>query len=186
MVGWRSRMDWILASAAIGLLALSTACGSGGGFAVQAVAPGGAGAGADGPAALDFTLNDLQGDQVQLSDSAGQVRLIDFWATWCAPCREEVPMLNELQASYGPQGFQILAISDEEADVIRDFVKDHEVEYLNLVGTEEVVEAFGVLGLPAAYLVDGEGRVVESFFGPKPRRVLVEKIESLLAAQAAT
>ena len=95
-------------------------------------------------------------------------------------------MLNELQASYGPQGFQILAISDEEADVIRDFVKDHEVEYLNLVGTEEVVEAFGVLGLPAAYLVDGEGRVVESFLGPKPRRVLVEKIESLLAAQAAS
>jgi thiol-disulfide isomerase/thioredoxin len=180
MVSWRSRMDWILASAVIGLLALSTACGSGGGFAVQAEAAGG------GPTALDFTLNDLQGEQVQLSDSAGQVRLIDFWATWCAPCREEVPMLNELQASYGPQGFQILAISDEEADVIRDFVKDHEVEYLNLLGTEEVVEAFGVLGLPAAYLVDGEGRVVESFLGPKPRRVLVEKIESLLAAQPAT
>jgi thiol-disulfide isomerase/thioredoxin len=175
----------MVASLAIGLLALSTACGSGGEFQVRAGTA--VGETRDGGVAVaDFTLNDLQGVPVQLSDSAGQIRLIDFWATWCAPCREEVPMLNELQASYGSRGFQILAISDEEADVIRDFVEDHEVEYLNLVGTEEVVESFGVLGLPAAYLVDGEGKVVESFLGPKPRRVLVEKIESLLAAQPAT
>ena len=136
--------------------------------------------------APDFTLEALDGREVRLSDSSGKVRLIDFWATWCAPCREEIPMLNELQASYGERGFQILAISDEEEQLIREFVEEHGVEYTNLIGTEEVAEAYGVLGLPAAYLLDGEGRVVESFIGPKPRSVLAKKIEALLDGAPAT
>ena len=89
-------------------------------------------------------------------------------------------MLNELQASYGERGFQIVAIAEEEQKVIQDFVEEYGVEYLNLVGTEDVSEAYGVLGLPAAYLLDAEGRVVDTFLGPKPRRVLVKKIEALL------
>ena len=136
--------------------------------------------------APEFTLRGLDGQEVRLADSAGQVRLVDFWATWCAPCREEIPMLNELQTQYGARGLRILAISDEEAAVIREFVADKDVRYTNLVGTDEVIEAYGVLGLPAAYLIDGEGRVVDSFLGPKPRRVLVEKIESLLEPAPAT
>jgi peroxiredoxin len=134
-----------------------------------------------GTIAPEFTLPMLNGENLSLADTHGQVRLIDFWATWCAPCREEVPMLNELQASYADRGFRIIAISDEDADAIRDFVSDNEVAYTNLVGTEEIMEAYGVLGLPAAYLLDAEGRVIESFIGPKPRRVLEEKIEALLA-----
>ncbi len=89
-------------------------------------------------------------------------------------------MLNELQAEYRDQGLLILAITDEEAGVVRDFVKEYGVEYLNLIGTMEIAEAYGVLGLPAAYLVDAEGRIVKTFLGPKPRRVLVEQIEALL------
>jgi peroxiredoxin len=89
-------------------------------------------------------------------------------------------MLNELQAEYRDQGLLILAITDEEAGVVRDFVQEHGVEYLNLIGTGEIAEAYGVLGLPAAYLVDAEGQLVKTFLGPKPRRVLVEQIEALL------
>jgi thiol-disulfide isomerase/thioredoxin len=137
-------------------------------------------------AAPEFSLPGLDGREVRLADFEGSIRLVDFWATWCAPCREEIPMLNELQASYGERGFRILAISEEEADVIREFVEREEVRYLNLVGTAEVAEAYGVLGLPSAYLLDREGRVVETFVGPKPRRVLVERIEALLAASPAT
>jgi thiol-disulfide isomerase/thioredoxin len=179
---------WVAVLAASGLLLLVAGCG--GGVSDQhpvAEADGpasdpGAEPDAGPPMAFDFTLDTLSGDAFRLSDGSGRVRLIDFWATWCAPCREEIPMLNELQASYGDRGFQVLAISDPDEDVgvIREFVKEHKVEYLNLVGTEEVNEAYHVLGLPAAYLVDGEGRVVDSFMGPKPRRVLVKKIEALL------
>lgn len=130
--------------------------------------------------APDFTLTSLDGESFRLSETDGMVRLIDFWATWCAPCREEVPMLNELQAEYGERGLLVLAITDEETDVVREFVEEYGVEYLNLIGTEEIAEAYGVLGLPAAYLVDAEGRLVKTFLGPKPRRVLVEQIEALL------
>lgn len=179
---------WLTALAAGGLLLLAAGCGGGVSdehLVADAHAPEsdpGAEPDAGPPMAFDFTLDTLNGDAFRLSDATGRVRLIDFWATWCAPCREEIPMLNELQASYADRGFQVLAISDpdEEVGLIREFVKEHKVEYLNLVGTEEVNEAYHVLGLPAAYLVDGEGRVVDSFMGPKPRRVLVKKIEALL------
>jgi thiol-disulfide isomerase/thioredoxin len=167
----------------LGLLALS--CGGAGsaeGFAANADPAAQADGEGDGGAAFDFTLDTLDGRTVSLSDSTGKVRLIDFWATWCVPCREEIPMLNELQAEYAERGFEVMAISDfdEETGVVRDFVDANDIDYLNLVGTEEVRDAYGVLGLPAAFLIDAEGRVTDTFLGPKPRRVLVKKIEALL------
>ena len=182
----------LAALAAVGLLVCLSGCGgeaSGRAFVAEVGADtAGSATASDGDAVIapDFALESLEGEQVRLSDSSGKVRLIDFWATWCAPCREEIPMLNELQASYGERGFQILAIAEEEQDVIRDFVEEYGVEYLNLVGTEDVSEAYGVLGLPAAYLLDGEGRVIETFLGPKPRSVLVKKIEALLGPASST
>ena len=130
--------------------------------------------------APEFTLPDIDGNEVSLALTAGKVRLIDFWATWCPPCRDEVPMLNELSETYRDQGFEILAISDENQKVISKFAEEYDVKYTNLVGTERVAEKYIVLGLPAAYLIDGEGRIVESFLGPKPRKVLEAKIRELL------
>ena len=146
-----------------------------------------AGTAAASPVA-DFALADLNGTTVRLSDFAGKVRLVDFWATWCAPCREEIPMFEELHRKYGPRGFTMIAISRDEggASVVAPFVAKQGTTYLNLIGTDEVADAFGgVAGLPTAFLLDGEGRVVERFFGPKPRRVLEGKIEQLLSSTPA-
>jgi thiol-disulfide isomerase/thioredoxin len=133
--------------------------------------------------APDFTLPRVGGgDDVSLADGAGKVRLVDFWATWCAPCREEIPMLNELQATYRDRGLEILAISSENGAVLEEFVKEHGVQYTNLIGTDEIAEQYGAVGLPTAFLVDGEGRIIEHFFGAKPRSALVKKIEEALAA----
>lgn len=144
-------------------------------------------AGAVGGQAPEFTLESVGGEQVTLSDLHGQVRLIDFWATWCAPCREEIPMFKELYATYAPQGFTILAVAAEEAGPVGEFVKSNEIEYPNLVDADEVVsDLYGVLSLPSAYLVDREGRIVEEFVGPKPRKVLEKKIVELLEAKPAT
>ena len=140
----------------------------------------------DAEYAPEFTLNDLSGAPVSLADSAGRVRLIDFWATWCPPCRDEIPMLNELEQSYGSLGLTILAISDESTDVLQEFAASNKMAYTSLVGTERVAMKYGVLGLPTAYLLDQEGRVVESFFGPKPRKVLEGKIRELLDLAPAT
>ncbi|HKQ60560.1 MAG TPA: TlpA disulfide reductase family protein [Candidatus Polarisedimenticolaceae bacterium] len=157
-------------------LLLATACSRGAPSSSQEPAP----TVATPQVAPDFTLQNLEGAQVRLSDSAGRVRLIDFWATWCAPCREEIPMLRELYQAYGDQGLTILAISDEDREVLRAFVQAQGIPYPNLIGNDELGEQYGVLGLPMAFLVDREGKIVESFLGPKPRKPLETRIRELL------
>jgi len=130
--------------------------------------------------AHDFTLRGVHGEAVSLSDWSGQVRLIDFWATWCAPCREEIPWLKQLQETYGGAGFTILAISDENVDIIREFVEQNRIDYPNLVDPGEVSREYGVISLPTAFLVDRDGNVVEEFRGVKPRRILEGKVRELL------
>jgi peroxiredoxin len=137
--------------------------------------------------APEFTLESVDGEQVTLSDLNGQVRLIDFWATWCAPCREEVPMFKELYATYAPQGFTIVAIAAEDAQLVREYVQANEIAYPNLVDADEVVsDLYEVPALPSAFLLDREGRIVEEFVGPKPRKVLEKKILELLESKPAT
>lgn len=179
-----SRVSLGLVTLGVTLLCI-TGCGGGG---------TGGGAGEEfefsviqtGDGAPDFSLEAVGGDQVNLSDSEGQVRLIDFWATWCAPCREEIPMFKELYETYGSQGFTILAISDESLDAVREFVENHDIPYPNLVDPGEVSEEYGVLALPSAYLIDRDGKVIETFVGPKPRAVLEGKIVELLERPPAT
>jgi thiol-disulfide isomerase/thioredoxin len=131
--------------------------------------------------APDFALPDLDGKVVHLSDSAGKVRLVNFWATWCAPCREEIPTFKEFYGKYEGRGFTILAISDEGADVIAPFVKENGILYPNLVGNDEIGEKFGgLVGYPTTFLVDGEGKILDSFIGPVPRNVLEPKIQAAL------
>jgi thiol-disulfide isomerase/thioredoxin len=130
-----------------------------------------------------FELPDLTGKTVKLSDSAGTVRLVDFWATWCAPCREEIPMFKDLHARYGSRGLTLIGIAmdDEGGSVVEPFVRENGMPYLNLLGNEAVASAWGPLrGLPTKFLVDKDGNIVETFFGPVPPKVLERKIESLL------
>ena len=90
-------------------------------------------------------------------------------------------MLNELQLAYGERGFDVIAISPEEPGILEEFQAENPVEYTSLIGTEELVHEYGALGYPTAFLIDGDGYVVDFFFGPKPRSVLEAKIEALLA-----
>ena len=134
-------------------------------------------------AAPDFALKDLQGNLYHFSDAKGTVRLVDFWATWCAPCRQEIPMFKDLHAAYGPKGFTLvgIAMDDEGVDKVKPYVDDLKLPYLTLIGDEGVVDAFGgVVGFPTKFLIDREGRIVDSWVGEVPRAVLEKKIQSLL------
>src|SRR6201984_378999 len=93
-----------------------------------------------GEVAPDLTLKDLNGADVSLSDYKGKAVLVNFWATWCEPCKVEIPWLVDLQKKYGPQGLQIVGITKEDGDekTITDFTKKMGVNYTILVGTSNV------------------------------------------------
>jgi thiol-disulfide isomerase/thioredoxin len=170
-----------LAIAAVGL----AACGGGAG-SPSAPAPTSAPAAADAAGqrmAPEFELPDLGGNTVHLSDSRGNVRLVDFWTTWCAPCREEIPMFKELHAAYAAKGFTLvgIAMDDEGVSKVKPFVEENRIPYLTLIGTEDVATSFGgVVGYPTKFLVDRDGRIVKTWVGPVPRSVLEKNIQALL------
>jgi thiol-disulfide isomerase/thioredoxin len=155
---------------------LVAGCRSGGGQGTQAPA-------AKVTTAPEFTLKDVEGHDFHMSDAKGTVRLVDFWATWCAPCREEIPMFKELHAAYGAKGFTLvgIAMDDEGAAIVKPYVDEMKIPYLTLLGNEGVAESFGgVFGFPSKFLVDRDGRIVESWVGVVPREVLEKRIVSLL------
>jgi peroxiredoxin len=133
-----------------------------------------------GDAAPDFEVPDVHGAKVKLSSLSGRVRLLDFWATWCPPCRHEIPMLNELHKQYADAGLTILGLSDEEPEAVRAFAEQSTIGYTSLVQASDVAERYGVLGLPTAFLVDREGKIVEMYFGEKSRAELEKQIRTLL------
>lgn len=130
-----------------------------------------------------WKLKDLNGNEVSSSDFKGKVVMIDFWATWCPPCRMMIPGMVELQEKYKDQGLVIVGVSlDEQGpSVVKSFNKEFQVNYTSLMGTEEVVRAFGgVQGIPTSFLIDREGRIVSRHVGYVSKEKLEAEIKPLL------
>lgn len=118
----------------------------------------------------DFTLDSQTGESVTPADFAGKTLLINFWATWCAPCREEMPMLVDLQSQYGDAGLQVLGIALDEVEKVREFVQEFGISYPNLVGMTDVMETNASYGnvsgaLPYSVLVDADGIIRWQYSG---------------------
>jgi peroxiredoxin len=109
----------------------------------------------------DFTLADLQGKSWHLQDLRGKVVLVNFWATWCPPCRKEMPDLNALYNKYRDQGFVVLAISDEDAAKVAPFIAEHKISYPVLLDPgRKVNDIFVVEGIPKSFVYDRSGKLV--------------------------
>ena len=133
--------------------------------------PGFAAAPAQAPApAPDFSLAARHGGNVQLSSLKGQVVMINFWATWCGPCRQEMPLLEQLHAKYEPLGFTLLGVNVEpDSAAATTWLKGVPVTFPILFDTKNAVaEQFGVMGMPSSVFVDREGRVRYVHRGYKP------------------
>jgi len=120
--------------------------------------------------ASDFTLPARDGGTLRLSDLKGQVVMINFWATWCGPCRQEMPLLQQLQSKYEPLGFTLLGVNVEnDSAAAQAWLKGVPVSFPILFDRKnEVAERFGVQGMPSTVFVDREGKVRYVHRGYKP------------------
>jgi|Deesub1362B_J571_1020462.scaffolds.fasta_scaffold00163_43 cytochrome c biogenesis protein CcmG/thiol:disulfide interchange protein DsbE len=118
--------------------------------------------------APDFTLKDIKGNNVSLSDFRGKIVILNFWATWCPPCRKEIPVFIKLYEKYKNEGLIIIGISlDKEGKkVIIPFVKKFGINYPILIGTKEVENAYGgIRGIPTTFIIDKEGKIRKKHIG---------------------
>jgi thiol-disulfide isomerase/thioredoxin len=117
--------------------------------------------------ASNFPMKQLNGAPLRLADYRGKVILIDFFASWCAPCREEVPRLVEWQSEYGSRGLQVIGIAmDDDASAAEKFSREFHINYPVVAGSASLADRFGgVLGLPANIVISRDGRVVSTHLG---------------------
>jgi thiol-disulfide isomerase/thioredoxin len=118
-------------------------------------------------AASDFKLQDLNGKIVKLSDFKGKAVLIDFWATWCPPCRESIPGIEKLYKTYAGKGLVVLSISLDEGDwdSVKAFATERGITYPVLKGTEDVASQFQVRTIPMLVIINKEGKIVKRYLG---------------------
>jgi thiol-disulfide isomerase/thioredoxin len=132
--------------------------------------------------APDFSLPQLDGQPLRLSSYRGKVVLLDFWATWCVPCREEIPHFIDLQQKYRDRGLQVIGIAmDDGPEPVRTFYQQFHMNYPVVMGTAKTGELYGgVLGLPIAFVIDGEGRIQAKHIGGASPALIEKEIMGLL------
>jgi thiol-disulfide isomerase/thioredoxin len=139
--------------------------------------------------APDFSLEVLGGNTMRLSDLRGKAVMLNFWATWCGPCKIEMPWFVDLQKQYGSQGLQIVGVAMDDAskEDIAKFAKDMGVNYPILIGKEAVGEQYGgVNALPETFLIGRDGKIVDRIIGLEGKAEIEESIKRALNTQPAS
>jgi cytochrome c biogenesis protein CcmG/thiol:disulfide interchange protein DsbE len=175
-----------IAALALPVILVAGACRAGDGAAKKdatlTVAPAPAKSGKVN-AAPDFTLVAVDGKKHSLSDYKGQVVLLDFWATWCGPCRMEIPHFKQLHEKYKDKGLAILGVSLDQqgAAAVKPFVEKHQIPFPSLLANAEVYQAYGKpTSIPTTFLIDRKGQVQKIYRGYQDLAVFEADIAALL------
>lgn len=138
------------------------------------------------PTAPSWSLQDLDGQTHQLEDFRGRIILLNFWATWCPPCREEIPEIVELYNAYRDRGVTAIGIAMESGSrrALLSFVEGFRITYPILIGDLTVAQRYRVSGVPTSFLLDREGRVAKRWLGPYTKEDFAAVIETVLAEES--
>jgi peroxiredoxin len=141
--------------------------------------------------APDFTLTDLEGHAVKLSDLRGKAVVLNFWATWCPPCKQEIPWFVDLQKRYGSEGLQVVGVNmDDESDQknVAKFAAENSINYPILLGKENIAVAYGGIDyLPTTFYIDRSGVVMDRVFGqPGTPAEIEQNVKRAIASKPAS
>jgi thiol-disulfide isomerase/thioredoxin len=152
----------------------------------------------NGKRAPNFTLEDLSGKKVSLASFKGRPLIVDFWATWCGPCKVEIPWFEKLHDQYSSQGLEILGVSTDDLDRddpaklftekrdISDFVTKMHMNYPILLGADAVEDLYGIDAMPTTFFIDRNGKVVASTVGLTPRAEIEADLRKAIGGGAAS
>ena len=144
----------------------------------------------DRKTAPEFTLKDSNGQTVHLADYKGKVVLLDFWATWCGPCKIEIPWFMEFEQQFKDRGFAVLGVSmDEDGwDAVKPYMEDLKINYRILLGNEQVSDIYGgVESLPTTLLIDRQGKIASVHIGlSRGKEEFRDDIDRLLGSSSAS
>ena len=133
--------------------------------------------------APDFTLPDLEGNSLTLSDFKGRVIILNFWATWCPPCRREIPDFVELYEKYKDEGLLIIGVNLDRGDSrsVKQFSKEYKINYPIVLGNVNVTQDYGgVRAIPTTFVIDRKGNIKEKYVGYQPRATFEDAVKRLL------
>jgi cytochrome c biogenesis protein CcmG/thiol:disulfide interchange protein DsbE len=133
--------------------------------------------------APEFTLKDADGKTVHISDYRGKAVMLDFWATWCPPCKLEIPWLIDLERKNKDRGFEVLGVSmdDEGWEVVKPFMREVGMNYRVVIGNDTTAEMYGgVESLPTTFLIDREGKIAAIHIGLASRRIFEDDVAQIL------